>query len=175
MYLYQWLNVLVLYRFCGEAAATGQVLSLLCIKIIHPWTFCGDTFRIWGIKFHHLNKSCIIYREEKSKTSNRKLLKLWMLFWNCKIKWTYSNLKQLGFLMTSKKSTKMKNLRNSRLWKSQLIKPPSGRAAKGGVDFVRKEWHYGGGREASGKWVKDRGCCCPRGADPAECPAITTH
>ena len=58
--LYLYLYIVELH--CGRASGSGQVLSVLCIKIIHPWTFCGDTFRIWGIKFHHLNRSCTTSR-----------------------------------------------------------------------------------------------------------------
>ena len=58
--LYLYLYIVELH--CGRASGSGQVLSVLCIKIIHPWTFAGDTFRIWGIKFHHLNRSCTTSR-----------------------------------------------------------------------------------------------------------------
>ena len=42
--LYLYLYIVELH--CGRASGSGQVLSVLCIKIIHPWTFAGDTFRI---------------------------------------------------------------------------------------------------------------------------------
>ena len=155
MYLSNWPNVFVPITkcICSAAAASGQVLSVLCIKIIHPWTFCGDTFRIWEDKISSPGQ-ILHYREQKSciiESRNPSLLKI-ESYRNCGIQ-LWKRRKTSIWNIIFRNSTNIRNLRHALSWKSKLIWLACQRRSGFCEKRVTLWGEWAGG--VSGKWVKD--------------------